>query len=221
MDVSWYDDSGWIAVDRTPIGYGYPPPLFLLDDMRNLYSSFYVRITFRLRGDERFAEKEQFLSSLDFDLGVDDGFIAYVDGQEIRRMNLGTGSFGDGVKIDFDSTALRANPATSRVSGYTDLLSPVEFEPAVDPGGESVLCVQVLNQKKDDVDCLLSPRIHARKRGPFLARSQVDTSQSPDDYMPSAYEIVIRAAAGLGDSIRVEYFLEGDPGTTRTSDEVT
>lgn len=219
----WYDDSGWIAVDRTPIGYGYRPPLFLLDDMRNLYSSFYVRITFRLRGDERFAEKEQFLSSLDFDLGVDDGFVAYVDGEEIRRMHIPEeyGWFGSGTAVPHDATAAWANPATSRASGYTDLLSPVEFEPAVDPDGESVLCVQVLNQKKDDVDCLLSPRIHARKRGPFLARSQVDTSQSPDDYMPSAYEIVIRAAAGLGDSIRVEYFLEGDPGTTRTSDEVT
>ncbi len=214
-----FNDAAWINVTTTPIGFPGQP--FPLNDMQGSYSSFYVRIKF-LTNDVQPTINTQLFSSLDIDLGVDDGFVAYLDGQQIRRLNT-TGTFTDNSFIPRTGTAVRTNDVTSRVSGYSNFYASIDpgAEPSYDPTLESVLAIQVLNRSLADADCVLSPKIHARKRGPFLSRALVNTVQNPSAHVPTELEVSFRAMPGIQSTVRVEYFINGDPGTLKTSNEVS
>jgi uncharacterized protein (DUF1800 family) len=72
-----YNDARW-ATGRTSIGYGDGDDLTELADMRNNYSSVYLRRTFTL-------ESPQELRDLVLAIDYDDGFVAYLNGTEIAR----------------------------------------------------------------------------------------------------------------------------------------
>ncbi|MBI4584944.1 MAG: hypothetical protein HY717_13100 [Planctomycetes bacterium] len=181
-----YDDSEWELVsDATPIGYDAsnpPSPIgHLLDDMRSAdplqgYTSFYVRITFDLALLPGF--NGEIFSALEADLGVDDGFIAYLStregneekSREIRRLNIRMpfppDTFGDQQVLDHDSLARSPNPVTQRFSGYADLRNPPnnpneELDGRISAlrgpelhNGPNVLAVQVVNIDRNDIDCI-------------------------------------------------------------------
>jgi len=76
-----YDDSSW-AEGKVPIGYGNADEATILDDMKSSYSTVYIRRIFERRGGE--AVLELVLWTV-----FDDGFVAYLNGKEVARRNLG------------------------------------------------------------------------------------------------------------------------------------
>ncbi len=107
-------------------GYGYGTDM---SDMLNQYSCFFLRRTFQITN-------KAFVSALRLGAKVDDGYVVWINGTEVQRVNI-AGAPGDPVTI----ATLAAN-ATEPV--------PFDFYTAATPGsylvdGTNVIAVQVFN----------------------------------------------------------------------------
>ena len=82
-DKDWYtrnyDDSAW-PKDSAVIGYGYPLGKTGYTVIDSTAKSLYVRFSFTINNKEA-------IKKLDFAPDFDDGFIAYLNGTEIARVN--------------------------------------------------------------------------------------------------------------------------------------
>jgi hypothetical protein len=131
--------AGWLR-GPTPIGYGEADLGTVLSDMRFGYASFYARRVFEAGDLER--ETDLFLE-MDFD----DGYVAYLNGIELRRSNLTSRP------PPFDEEANDRNEAGDvelhNITSRADLLRP----------GRNVLAVQLHNRRVIDADAYLSVRM--------------------------------------------------------------
>jgi len=80
-----FDDSGWSS-GNAPFGYGDGPYGTALADMRSNYPSLYMRRTFQVANPSLVTEAK-------LDMRYDDGFIVWLNGVEVARLNV-TGSPG-------------------------------------------------------------------------------------------------------------------------------
>ncbi len=78
-----FDAAGW-KNGAAGFGYKYPQARTRLNDMRNQYQVIYLRHTFVV-------EKADLITELGLMMDYDDGFIAYLNGHEILRKNVGNG----------------------------------------------------------------------------------------------------------------------------------
>ncbi len=133
---SGFDDSGW-PVGPGGIGYGDDDDATVLDDMRNKYTSVYLRKTFTIADPST-------LASLILRIDVDDGCVAFVNGYETARFNA-PGKSGEAVK--FDAVA----PANHE-AGEPIMISLAAVRHRL-VAGKNVLAVHVLNhtQKSSDL----------------------------------------------------------------------
>ncbi|MDB4789559.1 DUF1800 domain-containing protein [Verrucomicrobiales bacterium] len=147
--------SNWKDVDFIPtfwekgpagIGYGDGDDETVLDDMRGSdgYLSLYTRHTFDV-------EDPANLENVRLRISYDDGFVAYLNGQEFARANVA------GNPPAFDDSAQGA-------AGNVDNSNPNEFN--VDDfrslmrEGKNVLAVQVHNQSRTSSDLSFSPAFY-------------------------------------------------------------
>ncbi|MBN1671162.1 MAG: chitobiase/beta-hexosaminidase C-terminal domain-containing protein, partial [Kiritimatiellae bacterium] len=77
-----FDDSGW-ASGAAPFGYGVGPFGTTLDDMQNNYSCVFLRKPFTVSDPELISEIR--ISAL-----CDDGYVMWLNGEEIARENVGS-----------------------------------------------------------------------------------------------------------------------------------
>lgn len=138
--IPTFDDSSWSA-GSTGIGYADGDDTTTLNDMLNNYTSVYLRRNFTIAGD---------LTNAVLDVGYDDGFVAYLNGTEIGRYNMGNA----GTPPAFDSTAENGHEATAanaviQLRDHADLLV----------AGNNLLAFQVHNSSLDSSDLSLLPRI--------------------------------------------------------------
>jgi len=138
-----FDDSSWV---EGPTGIGYSTDVTyptVLADMQGGYASFYVRRTFNITG----------LSSIvAFEFGVkyDDGFIAYINGQEIARSsNMTQSSYAHNEFVD--SSHDEEAPEEVFLINAVDIPSLV--------AGENVLAIQVHNVTLTGSDACIVPRL--------------------------------------------------------------
>jgi len=139
-----FDDSGpqWLS-GNSGIGYGDGDDATVLDDMRYNYTTVYSRKKFIIPDPD-------LVPSLWLRVDYDDGFVAYLNGQEVARRNApgGPGSF-----VPFDETASTDHEAGTPVdidlSGFMDLLV----------AGDNVLAFQALNGTIDSSDLTLIPEL--------------------------------------------------------------
>ena len=87
-----FDDSGWLE-GPTGIGYGDDDDVTILDDMRGNYTSFANRKSIELT-----QEQIDSFDDVAFQIRFDDGFVLYLNGQEVTRSRLGTN--GDPVSFE-------------------------------------------------------------------------------------------------------------------------
>lgn len=130
------DDSAW---EEGPSGFGYgdDDDATVLSDMKGAYTTVYIRHAFTVPDPAAF--QDLFLS-----VTVDDGFVAYLNGQEVAWYNADT-SRG---QIPFDATALTPiEPARIRQKLEPKLLHP----------GKNLLAVQGLNGAVQSTDLSLIP----------------------------------------------------------------
>ena len=86
--ASWreldFDDSGWES-GPTGIGYGDGDDRTELDDMRNSYLTVFCRKIFEVENPEE-------LGSVVLNVSFDDGFVVYLNSQEMGRVNMAGGN---------------------------------------------------------------------------------------------------------------------------------
>ena len=126
----------------TGLGYGDGDDATTLSDMRSRYAAVFARRTFSLTAPESVS---QLLLRIDYD----DGFVAYLNGEEAAR-SRGMGSEGD--------------PATrttfSRESHEAGTFEEYTLPPALLLEGDNVLAIQVHNDDIDSSDLSLRPELH-------------------------------------------------------------
>ncbi len=145
-----YDDGSW-AEDPASFGFGNFDDATVLDDMRESYSSLYLRRTFD------YSPSGEDIVDLVFTTLFDDGFVAWLNGEEIARRN--TGEPGTPVRHDDVATERqRAEgvPAVIHLSSRADLLVP----------GTNVLAVYAVNDHVRGSDFVIDPKLELATRRP-------------------------------------------------------
>lgn len=199
--VNWtanaYNDTvqGWTLATHTPIGKPEASVQFFLDDTPSKYVTFYVRTKFTLPSTLTAGFDPSVHGTLEADLGVNDGFVAFLNGREIRRANV-AGSFL-GPLPGPSSLATQTNEVTTRLSGYADMhaAAPAPYFTQALVSTTNVLAVHVLNRSLLNSTCIYSPRILARKRGPFIARASAQSGSGPAATQSTAFEVCVRTSA--------------------------
>ncbi|MBN1672137.1 MAG: fibronectin type III domain-containing protein [Kiritimatiellae bacterium] len=168
--VGWtrrdFDDSGW-AAGPGPLGYGEAGLGTTLSDMRDRYTCVYLRRRFQV------AANPAFVCELRIDVRYDDGFVMWLNGEELARVNA-PGPAGVFVAHDAVATANAETSAVIRLTG-ADL-------PAL--AAENVLAVQLLNRSlSESSDCLFDAELACVRR-PAPAAADADA-----DNLPDAWEI--------------------------------
>ncbi|MFC1739678.1 lamin tail domain-containing protein, partial [Planctomycetota bacterium] len=140
-----FNDDGWLS-GTTGVGYDYGS-LIGLDvqaQMYNQYSSVYVRIPFNVNDLAS-------IVSLNLGMKYEDGFAAYLNGQEVARSNAP-------VPLEWDSLATTNRPDSQAVNfqnfDLTDYLAALK-------AGTNVLAIHGLNVTLDSTDLLILPELEA------------------------------------------------------------
>lgn len=137
-DIDWtaisFDDASWLSA-KSGFGYGDLDRVnTVLSDMRSKYSSLYMRKKFNLSSED--LEKKYILQ-----MYYDDGFVAYINGKEVVRVNvpdvythqsLASGSH------EGDTVSVYNIPSDCLIAG-TNVLSIVGFNNSLDSSSDFVM----------------------------------------------------------------------------------
>jgi len=128
---SEFDDGDW-DTGALPMGYSINPlSTNLSSKLNNISPSFYVRKTFDASASEAGSNSPVILT-----INFNDGFIAWINGVEVARANMGE----DKAHIYHDQLAYRASGLTTGTQDFTlELASDLLIE------GENTLAIQVNN----------------------------------------------------------------------------
>ncbi len=140
-----FDDSGWMN-GQTAVGYeheqGYQTAIHLdVGAMRNNNPSVYVRVPFEVSDPARF---DQLVLRMQYD----DGFVAYLNGQELTRANAPTSTA-------WNSRATLSHEAVLGQFEDFDVSAAVGALAA----GTNVLAFQGLNERVNSSDLLILPEL--------------------------------------------------------------
>ena len=144
-DPEWleedFDDFEW-EVGPTGIGYGDGDDATVIEDMRNSYTVIYTRKVVEL--------ELATIESLILSCAVDDGFVAYFNGEEIGRFNVAEG------EVNNDTTAITANP-----TGEPVIDNPVEISIARDllVEGNNIIAFSIHNATLGSSDLTFIPTL--------------------------------------------------------------
>ncbi len=185
----------------------------LASEMRNVNASLWTRIDFDV--DDAAA-----LGGLSLRMKYEDGFIAYLNGQEVARRNApGSPRWNSSATAD---RPIEDVPSTVEINltGHLGLLR----------NGRNVLAIHGLNDSSSDGDFLLQPELVAAGR---LSERQYMTAPSPGTFnVPGAIDFVRRVEASVErgffdgsfslalstptEGARIRYTLDGsEPTATR------
>jgi len=196
-----FDDADW-ETGPTPFGFGDVTEGTVLSDMQNNYTTLALRKRFELTA-ERIDEEYCLV------IAYDDGFCAYLNGQEIGRANAG----GAAAEVAWDSTASDFWELTNE-----EALVPLPSEMLV--VGENVLTLIALNGVLAGSDFGVVPRLVLRPRtlvatgptarllgeAPFrVATMEVQVGSRPSRPLRPTWTSVVAWSADF----------EIDPATTR------
>ena len=142
-----FDDSQW-APGTTPIGYdadGVYSIATPISEMRYNHTTLYLRISFEVAGPEE-------IEGLGLGLFYDDGFVAYLNGQEVARSTTVGGS--PGIPLPFNITCENRSPEPTdyqwfNVMAYADRLV----------SGTNWLAIQGINTTAESSDFVISARL--------------------------------------------------------------
>ncbi|MBE7557588.1 lamin tail domain-containing protein [bacterium] len=140
--VDFAEESTW-SVGPAGFGYGDNDDATVLSDMQNGYRSVYIRHHFQVVSGEA-------PTRLVLENDYDDGFVAYLNGVEVARSQLGD----PGTFVAYNQTASDHEagvPESFDISAHVGLLQP----------GDNVLAVQGHNQSIGSSDFSLHPRLRA------------------------------------------------------------
>jgi hypothetical protein len=227
-----FDASKWYR-GTTGIGYGDGDDATVLSDMRGNYLSVYLRKKFMIDDPSQF-------ENLILEIAYDDGFVAYLNGDEIARSSNMNG-LGNPPAHDVDTNG---NHEVNRIPEYISLK---RFR-NVHKTGENILAIQVHNGTRNSSDLSILPRLLNRKilpgniengdlNGQWVFRFDPDQHETDEKILfeGTDEEMVIPAgrsgSAGLLDGLDVVQSMVSHPSTAEficikliqkfVSDEIT
>jgi len=159
-------NGGWSS-GATPIGYGSPcmDTIQTVLSMQGNYSSVFLRKKFTL-------EKPRLVTDLNLEVDFDDGFILWINGEEIHRQNL-PGSPGDFLACTNVTTANQCGTWTQRLSGVT---LPALMD-------TNIVAVQVFNASLGgSSDCGIDIGLSVMEGSQIPNVDDVDQDGMPDDW---------------------------------------
>ena len=136
-----YDDSNWLT-GESGFGYGDEDDRTVLDDMQNNYTTVYIRRLFD-------APDLKDLQDYRLVVYVDDGFVAYLNGQEIGRSR----AWPPGTKLTYESVS------DSTVGDSETVILPIRS--SLFQEGTNVLAIQGFNRSLSSSDLTLIPTLVA------------------------------------------------------------
>jgi hypothetical protein len=155
-DPGWtalgFDDSGW-ETGTLGIGYGDDDDGTVLDDMRGTYGTVFGRAVFDL-GEKGFVAAD--VENLELSVRFDDGFVVYLNGQEIDRQNV---SAGDVTHQTMASASVGDAPATCSFDSEGTGCAWIYFPADNLVDGENVLAFSVHNTSLDSSDLTFIPTL--------------------------------------------------------------
>jgi len=134
-----FDDSSWFS-GATGIGYGDGDDATILSDMQYNYLTIYARKMFNI-------DDVSLIEGLDFNIAYDDGFVAYLNGVEVARESMPSGT----PSFDTASTGHEVG-----IPSFYNLTSQVNN--LVD--GVNVLAVEVHNSDLGSSDLSFIPELN-------------------------------------------------------------
>ncbi|MBL9172033.1 MAG: CotH kinase family protein [Verrucomicrobiales bacterium] len=138
-----FDDASW-EVGPEPFFYGEPLTGTELPEMRGVYSSVYVRRHFQVENPADY-------DSVLLKVLADDGFVAWINGQEVARFNVPEGDLGP------EATALSTFSEPLSVEEY-----PINSPASVLRAGDNVLAIHGFNVSLGgSSDFVLNPSLEA------------------------------------------------------------
>jgi len=154
LDAGWmneaFDDSGW-NTGNAPFRYGDQDGGTLLSDMQNNYSVLYMRAIFT-------ASNVDLIDRLLFSIDYDDGFIVWINGQQILSKNAPPIPSQDAFATDMHESGIPEDFS----------FSPAEAN-LVD--GENTLAIQGFNISLESTDFLYNMAIGAETEEPVFQDS--------------------------------------------------
>lgn len=173
-------EASWEILDETSLstawkskpggfGYGYPNEGTVLSDMKNSYSTAYIRHTFVV--DEVFDPQR-----LRLQLDYDDGFVAFLDGVEIARANA-PGTPGQFPPFNSLATAAHSGVGSNRTVFPLESNAPALFVHEEDgPQIRHVLAIQGLNHSLSDDAFALNPTLLVEDFFPVTGQGTIQLS---------------------------------------------
>jgi 3',5'-cyclic AMP phosphodiesterase CpdA len=148
----WSTSSGGWKIGKAGFGYGDDDDVTVLPDMRGQYRFLCIRRSFELTGKED-------PSKLGLAISFDDGFICYLNGKEVARDNVASGSLqtAKGVRPHNAEGKHRYYP----LAAASSLLKP----------GKNMIAIEIHNDDLDSSDLSLDP---------FLILTDTAASATPE-----------------------------------------
>jgi hypothetical protein len=133
-----FDDSAWL-VGPTGIGFGDRDDATVLKDMKDNYLTVYARKTFNV-------SNASWVTGMSLRMDYDDGFVAYINGQEVTRASMPAGMPAfDTLAIDHEAK----KPEAFDLGAYTGELVT----------GTNVMAIEIHNKKIGDRDLSMIPEL--------------------------------------------------------------
>lgn len=189
-----YDDSGWSSGDAM-LGFGEN---YIVTTLPSGHITYYFRTTFTLNEDP------STLQSLSLFANYDDGFVAYINGQEVIRRELPAGT------ITYTTTASSHESGDFEeidISGYTSALVV----------GTNLLAVEVHQSSTGSSDVAMDMELVTNGS---IGGGSLDIVRGPYLQIGTPNSIVVRWRTGTSSDSRVRYGT--DPGNLgQTVDDFT
>ena len=163
-----YDDAEW-ETGPTGIGFGDHDDATILEDMQGNYLSVYLRKTFSIPHLDR-------VQYMALNLDWDDGYVLYLNGTEINRVNLGT----QGEFIPYNRGADSEHYSTADIPDLSPLILNLSSHIPLLQEGENVLAIQCHNLSLDDDDFSIIPSLKWYSRSPFIQEPLSDDGEHQD-----------------------------------------
>lgn len=146
-----FDDSGW-AFGQSGFGFGDYDDRTVFEDMEGNYLSIYLRKKIIVTDPSDITE-------LIFRVSFDDGFVFYINGNEVVRENI------EGSPPPHDAEATE----------WTEAWHPYDFQidPSILAVGENTLAIQVHNVEIDSSDVSMIPELIARSASELPPREVI------------------------------------------------
>ncbi len=175
-DVSFIDAAAPFTYGE---GYGYGTDM---SDMQNGYRCFFLRRTFQVTNAALFA-------AMQFNAKVDDGFVVWINGAELRRVNM-SGVTGDPVTTNTLSTGAPSEPVPYVLYNF---VTPTNFL----VNGTNVIAVQVFNTTDGSTDIVFDGSLDAvlvDTNPPTI----VSVTPAPGSVLASLTQIIVEFSEPVG-----------------------